>query len=96
MFRREMAPDHGMLFDFGVEEVVAMWMRNTILPLDMLFIDGQGRIAHIATDAVPFSEAIISTQQPVRAVLELVAGTVEKLGITVGDRVMHPIFARRS
>ena len=96
MFRREMAPDHGMLFDFGVEEVVAMWMRNTILPLDMLFIDGQGRVAHVVTDAVPFSEAAISSRQPVRALQEVVAGTVAKLGIAVGDRVVHPIFAGRS
>lgn len=94
MFRREMAPDHGMLFDFGEEHVVSMWMKNTILPLDMVFIDAQGRIAHIATDTVPFSEAIVSSEKPVRAVLEVLAGTARRLGIKVGDRVLHPMFGR--
>jgi len=92
MFRDAMAPGHGMLFDFGRERPVAMWMRNTPIPLDMLFIDALGRIRGIAADAVPFSEAVILSPGPVRAVLELNAGTVRRLGIATGDRVLHGIF----
>jgi uncharacterized membrane protein (UPF0127 family) len=94
MFRRSMLPDHGMLFDFKTEQPVAFWMKNTPLPLDMLFIDGQGVIVQIAADTTPFSEAAIPSRQPIRAVLEVNAGTAERLEIAVGDRVRHPIFAR--
>ena len=92
MFRERMAPDHGMLFDFRRVEPVTMWMRNTVLPLDMLFIAPDGRITGIAADTVPYSEAIIPSPGPVRAVLELNAGTARRLGIRTGDRVLHPIF----
>lgn len=92
MFRTQMAPDAGMLFDFRRDDTVAFWMRNTILPLDMLFIDRTGRIANIAERTVPFSEATVPSQVPVRAVLEVNAGTVQRLGIRVGDRVTHRIF----
>jgi uncharacterized membrane protein (UPF0127 family) len=96
MFRESMAADHGMLFDFHAEAPVSMWMRNTVLPLDMLFIGQDGRIRKIAADTVPFSEAIISSPGPVRAVLELNAGTARRLGLAEGDRVRHPIFERPS
>jgi uncharacterized membrane protein (UPF0127 family) len=92
MFRRSMLPDHGMLFDFKIEQPVAFWMKNTPLPLDMLFIDGKGVIVQIAADTTPFSEAPIPSRQPIRAVLEVNAGTAERLKIAVGDRVRHPIF----
>ncbi len=92
MFRTQMAADAGMLFDFRREEPVAFWMRNTILPLDMLFIDRAGRIANIAERTVPFSEATVPSQVPVRAVLQLNAGTAQRLGLRVGDRVTHAIF----
>jgi hypothetical protein len=92
MFRRSMQPDHGMLFDFQTEQQVAFWMKNTPLPLDMLFIDGGGIVVQIAPDTVPFSETPVPSQRPVRAVLELNAGTSEKLGIVPGSVVRHPIF----
>jgi uncharacterized membrane protein (UPF0127 family) len=92
MYRQNMQADHGMLFDFQTEQPVAFWMKNTPLPLDMLFIDGQGVIVQIAADTIPFSEAAIPSRQPIRAVLEVNAGTAERLEIAVGDRVRHPIF----
>ena len=90
MHRRHLAPDHGMLFDFGKTAPVAMWMRNTFIPLDMLFIRADGEIVNIAHDAVPHSEAILASEGPVRAVLEVPAGTSRLLGIKAGDRVLHP------
>jgi uncharacterized membrane protein (UPF0127 family) len=92
MYRTTLPVDAGMLFDFKVDQPVAMWMRNTRIPLDMLFIRRDGRVANIAQRAIPFSEATISSQGPVRAVLELNGGTAERLGIKAGDRVVHPMF----
>jgi len=92
MNRKEMAKNHGMLFLFGLEEPVAMWMKDTVLPLDMLFIARDGRIVHIAERTVPFSLATISSGEPVLAVLELNSGTASRLKIKAGDRVIHPIF----
>jgi uncharacterized protein len=93
MFRRELAPDAGMLFDFKTPTMATMWMRNTLIPLDMLFVDGQGRIVNIHERAVPQSDAIIAAAAPVRAVIELNGGTAARLGIRPGDRVLFPIFA---
>lgn len=87
MHRREMAPDHGMLFDFGETRRVVMWMKNTYLPLDMLFISADGTVRTIHENAVPLSQAIIDSQEPVAYVLELNAGTVKRLGIKPGDRL---------
>ncbi|HEV7319451.1 MAG TPA: DUF192 domain-containing protein [Ensifer sp.] len=87
MFRKTMAPDHGMLFDFGETRRVMMWMKNTYLPLDMLFIDSQGVVRTIREDAVPHSEAIIDSGEPISFVLELNAGTVRRLHIRPGDRL---------
>lgn len=87
MFRRSMAPDHGMLFDFGETRRVMMWMKNTHLALDMLFADKSGIVRTVHQDAVPFSEAIIDSKEPVAFVLELNAGTVKRLGIKPGDRL---------
>lgn len=94
MFREELAADSGMLFDFESERVASMWMRSTPLPLDMIFITAQGRVAHIAENTVPYSEAIISSRYPVLAVLEVNAGKAAETGVAVGDRVQHPMFAR--
>ncbi len=94
MYRRSMAPDHGMLFDFGRTMPVAMWMKNTYLPLDMLFIDETGRIVRIARRTVPFSRTIIYSGAPVLAVLEINGGISDRLGISEGDRVLHPLFTR--
>ncbi len=93
MFRRAMQPDHGMLFDFHTEQMVAFWMKNTPLPLDMVFIDGSGTVVQVTPDAVPYSETPLPSAQPVRAVLELNAGTAKRLGIGPGAKVEHPIFA---
>ncbi|MCJ2096805.1 DUF192 domain-containing protein [Methylobacterium sp. J-072] len=95
MFRRHMAADHGMLFDFERTEPVTMWMKNTYLPLDMLFIRPDGIVSRVAADTEPLSTAIIPSGSPVSAVLELNAGTAAKLGIQAGDRVEHPLFKSR-
>jgi uncharacterized membrane protein (UPF0127 family) len=95
MFRRELPEGQGMLFDFGDDGLREFWMKNTYIPLDMIFIRGDGRIAKIAEHTAPLSEARISSDRPVRAVLEVIAGTTRKLGIVSGDRVSHPIFSRR-
>lgn len=92
MFRPEVKPDEGMLFDWGTPRESAMWMRNTITSLDMLFIAADGRIHRIAERTVPHSLATIESRGPVRATLELAAGTAERLGIRVGDRVEQRIF----
>ncbi len=94
MYRRSMAADRGMLFDFGRVEPVAMWMQNTYLPLDMLFIRADGSIARIAANAEPLSTRTIPSGEPVLAVLELNGGTAARLGIKAGDRVEHPLFKR--
>ncbi|WP_349367653.1 DUF192 domain-containing protein [Salinarimonas sp.] len=93
MFRRSMPAEQGMLFDFGRVQPVSMWMRNTYIPLDMLFISETGEIVRIAADTEPLSERTISSGQPVLSVLELNAGTARRLGIAAGDRVEHPLFA---
>ena len=90
MFRTRMAADAGMLFVYPTEEPVAMWMKNTHLPLDMLFIRGDGRIVNIVEGTVPFSLETIPSGQAVKAVLELNAGTVARLDIKPGDLVVHP------
>jgi uncharacterized protein len=92
MHRRTMAPDAGMLFDFKRDGPVSMWMRNTLIPLDMLFMDRTGLVTHIHERAVPMSEAIIESNGSVRAVLELNGGTVQRLGLKIGDRLIHPMF----
>lgn len=95
MYRRSLPAERGMLFDFKVTQPVSMWMRNTYLPLDMLFIRADGTIARIAADTEPLSERTISSGEPVLAVLELNAGTARRLGIRPGDRIEHPLFAGR-
>ena len=92
MFRKTMEPDHGMLFDFKVTEGVAFWMKNTILPLDMLFVRADGTIASISEDAVPYSLDVISSDEPVRAVIELNAGRAYYMDIEPGDRVHASVF----
>ena len=89
MHRESMPSDHGMLFDFGQTRPVSMWMKNTPLPLDMLFIRKDGTISHIHERAVPFSEAVIDSRGPVAFVLELNGGRAAALGIEIGDRVIN-------
>ena len=92
MFRPSVAADGGMLFDWGAERVSQMWMRNTVAPLDMIFIGADGRVRAIAENTVPYSEAVISSRVPVRATLELAAGTARRLNIEVGDKVEQRLF----
>ncbi len=92
MFRREMAKDAGMLFVLRRPQTINMWMKNTYLPLDMLFLDSKGEIVKIAERTVPLSTELIPSSRPVKGVLEVNAGTAERLGLAVGDRVLHPAF----
>ena len=95
MFRRTLAPDAGMLFVYDKSEEVTMWMKNTILSLDMVFIRPDGIVHRIEHNTEPFSESTISSQGDVLAVLELNAGSAERLGLRVGDRVEHAAFSAR-
>src|SRR5215472_4733843 len=92
MFRRQLPEKQGMLFDFHREQPTAFWMKNTYIPLDMIFIRADGRILRIAENTKPLSEDLVPSGGPVRAVLEVVGGTAKKLGIAPGDRVGHAIF----
>ena len=92
MFRPSLAADAGMLFDYGRPSMATMWMKNTLIPLDMLFVDAAGRIVNIHERAIPGSLATIAAAAPVRAVIELNGGTAARLGIRPGDKVIFPIF----
>jgi uncharacterized protein len=95
MYRKELPEGRGMLFDFQRDEEVAMWMQNTYISLDMIFIRSDGRILRIAENTEPLSTRIIPAGGPARGVLEVIAGTARKLGIAPGDRVAHPMFKAR-
>jgi uncharacterized protein len=95
MFRRSLPEGQGMLFKFEPDQVIQMWMRNTYIPLDMIFIRSDGRISRIAENTKPESDNIISSGAPARGVLEVIAGTARKLGIAPGDKVAHPWFDQR-
>jgi uncharacterized membrane protein (UPF0127 family) len=90
MFLRQLPVDYGMLFVLGETRPMSMWMKNTYIALDMLFLAGNGRITHIVQRTTPLSEAIISSNGEVAAVLEIAAGEAQRRGIAVGDRVVHP------
>jgi len=95
MYRKELPQGQGMLFDFHREQEVSFWMQNTYIPLDMIFIRGDGRILRIAENTEPLSTRLVPSGGPVRAVLEVIGGTARKLGIGPGDRVASPIFKAR-
>ncbi|MGL5736087.1 MAG: DUF192 domain-containing protein [Beijerinckiaceae bacterium] len=95
MFRRSMPADRGMLFDFKREENVSMWMQNTYIPLDMLFIRKDGTIHRIAENTEPLSTATIPSGGPVYSVLEINGGESARRGIKAGDRVSHAIFGNK-
>jgi uncharacterized membrane protein (UPF0127 family) len=92
MFRRSMPANAGMLFDFKRPTPVTMWMKNTLIPLDMLFLDDRARIIDIHERAVPYSTDIIASRVPARYVIELNGGTVARLGIKPGDQAASPYF----
>jgi uncharacterized membrane protein (UPF0127 family) len=92
MFREKLGPYEGMLFDFHQEAPVSFWMKNTLIPLDMVFIAADGTVRHVHANAVPLSTDSIPSQFPVRAVLEINGGSARLLGIKPGDKVKHSIF----
>ena len=95
MYRKELPDGKGMLFDFSPEQQVSMWMKNTYIPLDMIFIRADGRILRIAENTEPLSTKIIPSGGLAKGVLEVIAGTAQKYGIQPGDRVAHPLFNGR-
>lgn len=92
MFRQRLPEDRAMLFDFEAPRAVAMWMKNTLIPLDMVFIRNDGVVAYVAENTVPGSLDAVGVQEPVRAVLEVAGGTAKRIGLRSGDRVYHRIF----
>lgn len=92
MFRRSLAPNAGMLFPYGEPQELTMWMKNTYISLDMVFIRADGTVHHIAEGTEPFSETVISSRGDVTAVLELIAGSAARLGLKSGDKVLHAHF----
>ena len=95
MFRRALARNAGMIFDFGQSQPVSMWMKNTFIPLDMIFVDDKGVVTGIAERAIPQSTEIISSPGAVRAVIEVNGGQTQADGIKAGDTVLFPLFGTR-
>ncbi|MBV8800843.1 MAG: DUF192 domain-containing protein [Alphaproteobacteria bacterium] len=93
MYRTHLAANSGMLFDFHRDDFCNFWMKNTVLPLDMIFIRADGTISSIAANTTPYSEKTISSTEPVRAVLEINGGRAAALGIRPGEKVHNPAFA---
>lgn len=93
MYIRKLPPDHGMLFVFDPPRLVAFWMKNTHVALDLIFIGPDGVVVNVARDAKPMSLELIESPAPVLAVLELEAGTAERIGLSAGSRIDHPVFA---
>lgn len=92
MFRQRLPEDRGMLFDFGVPRPVSMWMKNTLISLDMIFIRSDGTVAGIAKKTTPQSLDVLGVSEPVKAVLEVAGGTADRIGLKPGDTVYHRIF----
>jgi uncharacterized membrane protein (UPF0127 family) len=92
MFRHEMAADHGMLFDYSPPQEIAFWMKNTFIPLDIIFVGADGHIISIAENTTPLSLERIPSGGPARGVIEINGGLSAKLGIKAGDRVRHHLF----
>ncbi len=87
MYRNHMPKNQGMLFDFSQEQIIHMWMKNTYIPLDMLFLDKENKIVHIVQNTTPLDEKIISSLKPVKKVLELNAGEVQKHQLKIGMKI---------
>lgn len=92
MYRKHLPDGQGMLFDFSPAQQVSMWMKNTYISLDMIFIGPDGRVLRIAENTEPLSTRIISSRGLAKGVLEVIAGTAKKYGIAPGDQVAHPLF----
>jgi uncharacterized membrane protein (UPF0127 family) len=96
MHRTRLAANGGMLFDFKTSLMAAFWMKDTPLPLDLIFVRADGTISTIAANAVPYSTAEIQSAEPIRAVIEINGGVAQRLGIAPGDRVKARIFGAGS
>ena len=92
MNRRSLARDRGMLFDFHKEAPVYFWMKNTFIPLDMIFVAHDGRVVSVKHDAKPMDETIIPSGAPAQGVIEVIAGVADAIGVKPGDAVRHPMF----
>jgi uncharacterized protein len=92
MNRPFMPADRGMLFEFERQEPVAFWMKNTYIPLDMIFISSKGRVTNVVANAEPLSERMLPSGPPCVAVLELNGGAAASIGLKVGDAIRHPFF----
>ena len=95
MFVRSLSPQHGMLFVHENPREISMWMKNTYIPLDMVFIDSHGRIQQIVARTTPHSLDTVRSMEPALAVLEIGGGEAQRLGLKPGQKVSHPAFARR-
>jgi uncharacterized membrane protein (UPF0127 family) len=95
MDRSHMPDDRGMLFDFKQLTPISMWMKNTVMSLDMFFVRADGTISRIAENTEPFSTRVIPSGEPVLAVLELNAGAAARIGAKAGDKIEHPLFGKR-
>lgn len=93
MFRTELTDEHGMLFPYGAPQELHMWMHNTLIPLDMVFIRADGVVHRIETRATPMSDRVIDSGGPVVAVLELAGGASVRLGLKAGDKVLYTLSA---
>ncbi len=94
MFRKALAPDRGMLFTYKRPQPAAYWMKNTLIPLDIIFIQPDGRILSIVRNARPHDETPLPSGGLVLGVLEIAGGRAAQLGILPGDRVLHRIFPK--
>lgn len=94
MFRTQMAPDEGMLFIFGEVRRASFWMRNTLIPLDIIFVRANGRIANIVAKAAPETDTHRRSTGRVAAVLEIPGGRAAELGIKAGDLILHPLLGK--
>ena len=94
MFRHILPEGQAMLFDFGAPKPAAMWMKNTYIPLDMIFMNRNGTVTSVAANTEPLSERTISSGPPAFAVLEVNAGVAAKIGLKPGDRVLHGLFGK--
>ena len=90
MFRDHLAPDAGMLFDYGREQLAAFWMQNTLIPLDMVFVGEDGTVKTIHVNARPMDTTSIPSEVPVRFVLEIPGGRSQEIGLAVSDKMDHP------
>jgi hypothetical protein len=96
MFRRTLAPDAGMLFPYEPAQEITMWMKNTYISLDMIFIRADGVVHRVATGTEPFSEKVIASEGDALAVLEVIAGTATRIGVKPGDKVEYKLFEAKT